>query len=110
MPTAENVLHYARLVREKATLRRLIATCAEVQSSAYGDFGEFETFLDEAETKVFKVAQQNRRETYAATGELMEEVLHNLEVRTRRAARGDRASPPASPSWTNTRPACSART
>ena len=82
VPTAENVLHYARLVREKATLRRLIAACAEVQSTAYGDFGEFETFLDEAETKVFKVAQQNRRETYASTGDLMEEVIHNLEVRT----------------------------
>jgi replicative DNA helicase len=82
VPTAENILHYARLVREKATLRRLIAACAEVQSSAYGDFGEFETFLDEAETKIFKVAQQNRRETYVATGDLMEEVLHNLEVRT----------------------------
>jgi replicative DNA helicase len=82
VPTAENVLHYARLVREKATLRRLIAACAEVQSSAYGDFGEFEAFLDDAETKVFKVAQQNRRETYSATGDLMEEVLHNLEVRT----------------------------
>ena len=74
VPTAENVLHYARLVREKATLRRLIAACAEVQSTAYGDFGEFETFLDEAETKVFKVAQQNRRETYSSTGDLMEEV------------------------------------
>ena len=90
VPTAENAQHYARLVREKATLRRLIATCAEVQSSAYGDFGEFESFLDEAETKVFKVAQQNRRETYTATGEMMEEVLHNLEVRTaeRRAVTG----------------------
>ncbi|MFL5303766.1 MAG: replicative DNA helicase [Polyangia bacterium] len=82
VPTAENVLHYARIVREKSTLRRLIAACAEVQSTAYGDFGEFETFLDDAETKIFKVAQQNRRETYSATGDLMEEVLHNLEVRT----------------------------
>src|SRR5450755_1727242 len=82
VPTAENILHYGRLVKEKATLRRLIAACAEVQSSAYGDFGEFEAFLDDAETKIFKVAQQNRRETYSATSELMEEVLHNLEVRT----------------------------
>jgi replicative DNA helicase len=82
VPTAENSAHYGRLVKEKATLRRLIAACAEVQSSAYGDFGEFESFLDEAETKIFKVAQQNRRETYAATGELMDEVLHNLEVRS----------------------------
>jgi replicative DNA helicase len=82
VPTAENVLHYGRLVKEKSTLRRLIAACADVQSSAYGDFGEFEAFLDEAETKIFTVAQQNRRETYSSSGELMEEVLHNLEVRT----------------------------
>jgi replicative DNA helicase len=82
VPTAENIVHYVRLVREKATLRRLIAACAEIQSRAAGDFGDFEEFLDEAETQVFKVAQQNRRETYSSTGDLMEEVLHNLEVRT----------------------------
>ena len=81
VPSAENVPHYARLVKEKATLRRLIAACAEIQSSAYGDFGTFEEFLDEAETKVFKVAQQNRRETYTAANDMMEEVLHNIEVR-----------------------------
>jgi replicative DNA helicase len=81
VPTAENVGHYARLVKEKATLRRLIAACAEIQSRAYGDFGNFEEFLDEAETQVFKVAQQNRRESYSAVNEIMEEVLHNIEVR-----------------------------
>jgi replicative DNA helicase len=81
VPSAENIPHYARLVKEKATLRRLIAACAEIESSAYGDFGDFELFLDEAETKVFKVAQQNRRESYSAASEMMEEVLHNIEVR-----------------------------
>jgi len=59
----------------------LIAACAEIQSRAYGDFGEFEGFMDEAETQIFKVAQQNRRETYSVVGDLMEEVLHNIEVR-----------------------------
>jgi replicative DNA helicase len=81
VPTAENVGHYARLVKEKATLRRLIAACAEIQSRAYGDFGQFEEFLDEAETQIFKVAQQNRRETYSSADDIMEEVLHNIEVR-----------------------------
>ena len=82
VPTAENIGHYARLVKEKATLRRLIAACAEIQSRAGGDFGDFEEFMDEAETQIFKVAQQNRRETYSSSNELMEEVLHNLEIRT----------------------------
>jgi replicative DNA helicase len=81
VPTAENINHYSRLVKEKATLRRLIAACAEVQSRAYGDFGDFEDFLDEAETQIFKVAQLNRRESYVAVGDMMEEVLHNIEVR-----------------------------
>ena len=81
IPTAENIGHYARLVKEKATLRRLIAACAEIQSRAYGDFGSFEEFLDEAETQVFRVAQQNRRESYSAVPDIMEEVLHNIEVR-----------------------------
>ncbi len=97
-------------MKEKATLRRLIAACAEVQSSAYGDFGEFEAFLDEAETKIFKVAQQNRRETYSATGDLMEEVLHNLEVRTVREKGRDGRAHGVHASSTSSRRGCSART
>jgi len=81
VPTAENIGHYVRIVKEKATLRRLIAACAEVQSRAYGEFGEYEQFLDEAETAIFKVAQQNRRESYSGVAELMPAVLQNIEER-----------------------------
>ncbi len=35
VPTAENVLHYARIVREKAAQRRLIAICADVGVRAH---------------------------------------------------------------------------
>ena len=66
VPTAENIGHYVRLVKEKATLRRLIGACAEIQSRAYGEFGDYEEFLDEAENAVFKVAQQTRKETYSS--------------------------------------------
>jgi replicative DNA helicase len=83
VPTAENIGTYVRIVKEKATLRRLIAACAEISSSAYGEFGNYEEFLDEAEGKIFKVAQQNRKEGFRAVGELMGEVLENIEVRAR---------------------------
>ncbi len=39
-PTAENVSHYAKIVRDKATLRRLITACAALQSEAYGEMGD----------------------------------------------------------------------
>jgi replicative DNA helicase len=83
VPTAENIGHYVRLVKEKATLRRLIAACAEVQSRAYGEFGNYEEFLDEAEGAIFKVAQQNRKEGFKAVGEMMTGVLEQIELRAR---------------------------
>jgi RecA-family ATPase len=55
VPTAEHALNYARLVREKATLRRLIAACADIQSSAYGDFGEFDAFMNDAVARLATV-------------------------------------------------------
>lgn len=61
VPTADSARHYAQLVRQKATLRRLIAACAEVQSSAYGDFGgEFEAFIADAEAKIAQVTRRGR--------------------------------------------------
>jgi replicative DNA helicase len=82
VPTAENIGHYVRMVKEKATLRRLIGACAEIQSRAYGEFGNYEEFLDEAETQIFKVAQQNRRESFQPVGELMGEVVNELQTRS----------------------------
>jgi replicative DNA helicase len=83
VPTAENIEHYIRLVKEKATLRRLIGACAEIQSRAYGEFGNYEEFLDEAENAVFKVAQQTRKETYSTVTEMMGPVLESIEERAR---------------------------
>lgn len=83
VPTAENVIHYVRLVKEKSTLRRLIAACAEIQSRAYGEFGDYGEFLDEAERLVFQVAQQTRRDVSHAVGELMGQVLESIAARAR---------------------------
>jgi replicative DNA helicase len=83
VPTAENIAHYARLVQEKSTLRRLIAVCAEIQSRAYGEFGDYEQFLDESEGMVFQVAQKNRRENALPIGEIMGDVLESIDARAR---------------------------
>jgi replicative DNA helicase len=83
VPSAENIAHYARLVQEKSTLRRMIAACAEIQSRAYGEFGDYEQFLDESESMIFKVAQKNRRENARPIGEIMSEVLETIDARAR---------------------------
>src|SRR5713101_2084112 len=49
VPTAANVAHYARIVREKAVLRSLASATTEIASNAYEAPGDVDGFLDEAE-------------------------------------------------------------
>lgn len=81
VPTAEQVGHYARIVREKATLRRLIAACADVQSSAYGDFGEFKVFLDEARAKIASVELDDADDQPLPIGDGMNDTLDDVQTR-----------------------------
>jgi replicative DNA helicase len=61
-PTAANIRAYADIVRERALLRQLIRVSGEVAASAYDSEGRTATELvDEAERRVFEIAEQGRR-------------------------------------------------
>jgi replicative DNA helicase len=62
VPTAANIEYHARIVRERALLRRLIEASSEIIRDAY-DSGErtVDQVLDEAEQLIFQVAQQHER-------------------------------------------------
>ncbi len=62
-PSAANIRRYAEIVRERAVLRRLISVGEEVAASALNPQGrEAKQILDEAETKVFQIAEQGARD------------------------------------------------
>jgi replicative DNA helicase len=57
-PSAANIRRYAEIVRERAVLRQLVTAGDEIASSALNPLGrEAKTLLDEAETKVFAIAE-----------------------------------------------------
>ena len=61
-PTAANIRAYADIVRERALLRNLIRVSGEIAASAYDSEGRPATELvDEAERRVFEIAEQGRR-------------------------------------------------
>lgn len=61
-PSAANVRDYARIIRERALLRRLIEVGNEIASSAYHPEGRAITDLvDEAERRVFEIAEGGQR-------------------------------------------------
>ncbi|MBX3275782.1 MAG: replicative DNA helicase [Sandaracinaceae bacterium] len=64
IPTVENIAHHANIVREKSLVRRLIQSCHEIAARGYGDFGEVEEFIDDAEKQIFDVTKQKSASPY----------------------------------------------
>ena len=61
-PSAANIRRYAEIVRERAILRQLVAAADEIAGNALNPLGrDAKTLLDEAEAKVFEIAEKGAR-------------------------------------------------
>ncbi len=68
-PTAANIKAYANIVRERSVLRQLIRVSTDIASMAYNPEGRTSSdILDEAEKKVFDIAEQGARSGSGYTG------------------------------------------
>jgi replicative DNA helicase len=57
IPTIAHVEAHGRVVREKWRLRRVIATCQDFAAVGYGDTGDVQGFIDQAEQAIFDLAR-----------------------------------------------------
>lgn len=64
VPTAANIEHYARIVEQKAILRRLIAAGTEIIAMAQNEDEDVDTITERAEQIVFQVAQRRLGEYF----------------------------------------------
>src|SRR2546430_355401 len=62
VPTAANIDYHARIVRDKAVLRRLVEAATGIIPDIYEGHGTAGEVLDKAEQRVFQVAQFRRTE------------------------------------------------
>lgn len=79
VPTAANIKYHAEIVRDKAVLRRLIEAGTSIIQSAYEPGGEVESLLDEAEQKVFQIAQSHERKGFVWIKELLWTAMEQIE-------------------------------
>jgi replicative DNA helicase len=62
VPSAANIRRYSEIVRERAILRKLVATSDEIATAALNPQGKSVTqILDEAEGKIFKIGEEGSR-------------------------------------------------
>jgi len=61
-PSAANIRRYAEIVRERSMLRKLVSVADEIAAAAFNPQGkEARQLLDEAESRVFQIAQEGAR-------------------------------------------------
>jgi replicative DNA helicase len=79
VPTAANVEYHAKIVREKALIRRLIETSTEIISSAYEGRQNSGDLLDHAEQRIFQISQKRSREGFRRIKELLWPAMERIE-------------------------------
>jgi replicative DNA helicase len=79
VPRSANVEYYAKIVKEKSTLRRLIQSANEVLGRAYDAEEDADDLLDEAERSIFAIAEHRLRAGFVKVGDLVDSGYQLIE-------------------------------
>jgi len=80
VPRATNVEYYARIVKEKSTLRNLIYAANKILTNAYEADQEPDLILDEAESAIFSVADDRLKAGFVPMRDLVKESFPKIEL------------------------------
>ena len=80
VPTAANAGYYARIVAEKAVLRRLAEAGTRIVQMALGPAPDVDDVVDRAQATVYDVTEHRASEDYATLGELLNPALEEMEA------------------------------
>jgi replicative DNA helicase len=79
VPRSANVEYYARIVKEKATLRNLIHSANKILIEAYEGEQEPDLLLDEAERAIFAIAEDRIRAGFVPLRDLVQDSFATIE-------------------------------
>jgi replicative DNA helicase len=79
VPRSANVEYYARIVKEKSTLRNLIHSANKILSEAYEAEQEPDLLLDEAERAIFAIAEDRIRAGFVPLRDLVQSSFTTIE-------------------------------
>ncbi|RLA84468.1 MAG: replicative DNA helicase, partial [Deltaproteobacteria bacterium] len=79
VPTAANTVYYAKIVKEKSLLRKLISTATEIITQCYQEGEDVEEFLDEAEQAIFSISEHRVKPAFFPLKEVIKESFRTIE-------------------------------
>ena len=81
-PTSKNVEHYAKLVKEKATLRRVIADLSDSLSSAYQGDVSISDIIAKTEKSMLDISNQNTGTGFRNVADILDTHMQMVETRS----------------------------
>ncbi len=79
VPSASNVIHYAKVVQKKSLLRKLIEAASDVVELGYEEAEDVEKILDEAEQKIFQVSQKYVKADFVPLKTYLESAFNRID-------------------------------
>jgi len=79
VPTAAHVVHYAKIIKYKKTLRDLIETSDQISQLSYQEPEDVDALVDEAEQKIFSISQQSISQKFLPVKETLEEAFERID-------------------------------
>ncbi|MEJ7723454.1 MAG: replicative DNA helicase [Ilumatobacteraceae bacterium] len=83
-PAISSAKHYAKIVTDTATLRRLIRAASDIAEMAYSGPDDVTKTVDQAEQKVFEIGDEKAADTTRAMTDLISQGMDLLEERYER--------------------------
>src|SRR5215469_7721548 len=80
VPTAANAGYYARIVRERAILRRLVEAGTRIVQMGYSGDADADDMVDRAQAEVYAVTDRRIAEDYHSLSEIMPGALDEIEA------------------------------
>jgi replicative DNA helicase len=85
VPTAANAAFYARIVGERAVLRRLVEAGTRIVQMGYGSDGmDVESVVNSAQAEMYAVTEKRTKEDYAVLGDVIEGTIDEIEASSHR--------------------------
>lgn len=79
VPSSSNIVHYAKVVQKKSTLRKLIVAASEISELGYKEEEDVEKVLDTAEQKLFAVSQKYIKQDFVPIKSILESAFNRID-------------------------------
>ncbi|MBW1605001.1 replicative DNA helicase [Lactobacillus sp. Sy-1] len=78
VPTASNIIYYAKIVHNKAVARKLIETATSIATESYNNNDDITSLLDDAETKILSVSDNRDQSGFKAIDDVLKESFNEV--------------------------------